>query len=115
MLSRQVTAVDPNPVGDQRLVTVYDQGEEKTFITTRTTIGDALREQNIVIESVDTVEPALNTSLQAKSYAVNIYRARTVIIEDKGMKTQVLTAKKNPKEILASVEEPLYPEDTTTY
>ena len=115
MLSRQVTAVDPNPVGDQRLVTVYDQGEEKTFITTRTTIGDALREQNIVIESVDTVEPALNTSLQAKSYAVNIYRARSVIIEDKGVKTQVLTAKQSPKEILASVEAPLYPEDTTTF
>ncbi|MGB3023654.1 MAG: phage tail tip lysozyme [Candidatus Saccharimonadales bacterium] len=114
-MSRQATAIDTNPNGDQRLLTVYDQGEEKTFITNKTTIGAALREQNIVVEPVDAVEPVMTTQLSAKSYAVNIYRARSVIVDDKGVKTQVLTAKQSPKEIMASVGAPLYPEDTTAF
>ena len=41
------SARDQTPDGDQRLITVYDQGEEKTFLTNKTTVGDALRHEDI--------------------------------------------------------------------
>ncbi len=115
MLSRQVTAIDVASSADQHLLTVYDQGDEKTFITNKTTIGAALREQNIAIEEVDAVEPAVTTKLEAKSYTVNVYRARSVIVEDNGVKTQVLTAEQSPKKILAKTGAVLYNEDKTEF
>lgn len=115
LLSRQAAALDSQLTGEQRLVTVYDQGEEKTFITNRTTIGSALREQNIAVESADSVEPALSTPLSAKNYTVNIYRARSVIVEDGTVKTQVVTAEQSPKKIVAAIGSALYPEDLTRF
>ena len=115
MLSRQAVAADISTSGEQRLVTVYDQDEEKTFITNKSTIGAALREQNITIDEVDAVEPAVSTKLEAGSYTVNVYRARSVIVEDGNIKTQVLTAEQSPKKIFEKTGSTLYKEDRTQF
>lgn len=115
MLSRQATAIDTTTSGEQHLITVYDQGDEKTFITNKSTIGAALREQNIAIEEVDAVEPATTTKLDAGSYTVNVYRARSVIVEDNGVKTQILTAEQSPKKIVEKTGSVLYSEDKAEF
>lgn len=115
MLTRQVAAAQPAITSDERLVTVYDQGEEKTFITDNTTIGSALSTAGFSISESDDVEPALSTKLVASNYVVNVYRARSVTVEDGSQRTQVITAAQSPRRILEQVGSKLYDEDRTEF
>ncbi len=101
-------------IGDgDRLITVYDNGSEKTIVTKAATIASALEQANIAVESADAVEPALDTQLVAKSYSVNIYRARPVVVVDGEQKTRVMTAAQSPAKIAESAGVTLYAEDET--
>ncbi len=113
--SRMAAAASPDDSSSRHLITVYDQGEEKTFITTKNTIGSALRDGGIIVESIDNVEPRVDTTLVAKIYRVNIYRARGVVINDGLRRIQVLTAEQSPKKIMDTAGLTLYPEDTTSF
>lgn len=114
-LNHIVTAASPTTTSVERLVTVYDQGEEKTFVTNQSTIGSALRREGIAFESVDTVEPSADTTLTDKSYQVNIYRARSVVVNDGLRRIQVLTSEKTPKRIMTAAGLTLYDEDRTDF
>lgn len=111
----RVAAQSPVPEGDRRLLTVYDQGEERTFLTNKTTIGDALRAEGIVVEEVDRVEPRADTKLAASSYQINIYRARSVIIHDGASRVQILTAEQSPRRIMEIGGFKMYDEDTSSF
>ncbi len=113
--TRAVAAEDPQPRGDQRLITVYDQGEERTFLTSRTTIGDALRAENIEVAEYDSVEPRQSTELSVSNYKVNIYRARSVVIHDGTAKVQVLTAEQSPRRVMERAGMKMYDEDKASF
>lgn len=113
--TRPAAAEDPQPRGDQRLITVYDQGEEKTFLTNRTTLGDALRGENIKLEEFDSVEPRASTKLVATNYQVNIYRARSVVIHDGVAKVQVLTSEQSPQRVMERAGMTMYDEDRANF
>jgi uncharacterized protein YabE (DUF348 family) len=110
-----VSAQEQTPDGDQRLITVYDQGEEKTFLTTKTTVGDALRHEDIQLEETDLVEPRASTKLVASNYQVNVYRARSVVIHDGSLKVQVITAEQSPRRIMEIGGLKMYDEDKSTF
>ncbi|MCD8561536.1 ubiquitin-like domain-containing protein [Candidatus Saccharibacteria bacterium] len=57
-----------------RLITVHDRGEETSFLTQESTLGDALRTAGVTVDERDAVEPALDEKLVAQDYQVNIYR-----------------------------------------
>ncbi|MEO5691230.1 MAG: G5 domain-containing protein [Candidatus Saccharimonadales bacterium] len=111
----RVAAQGPIPEGDQKLITVYDQGEERTFLTNKTTVGDALRAEGMSIEEVDRVEPRSSTKLAASHYQVNIYRARSVVIHDGASKIQVLTAEQSPRRIMETGGLTMYDEDKSSF
>lgn len=115
VLTRQAAAAQPAISSDERLITVYDQGEEKTFITNKTTIGSALLTAGFSISESDDVEPAASTKLVAKNYVVNVYRARAVTVDDGNQRTQVITAAQSPRRILEQVGSKLYDEDQTKF
>lgn len=110
-----VQANDPSPSGDQRLLTVYDQGEEKTFLTTKTTVGDALSAEGIQLEESDRVEPRSATKLVASNYQINVYRARSVVIHDGNAKVQVLTAEQSPRRVMETGGLTMYDEDNASF
>ena len=56
------------------LITIHDRGTEKVVLTSGTTIGDALKEANVSVDSKDLVEPAVGEKLIAPNYQINIYR-----------------------------------------
>lgn len=114
-LSRFATAASPTTSDSNRLITVYDQGEETTFLTDQTTIGAALKHEGIAYEASDNIEPRVDTTLVAKNYRVNIYRARSVVINDGARRIQVLTAEQSPKRIMQAAGLTLYDEDTTSF
>ena len=72
-----------------RLITIHDRGVEKVIMSDAATIGDALKEAGIELDSNDSVEPAPTEKLVASEYNVNIYRARPVIINDGVLQNKV--------------------------
>lgn len=115
VVSQKAAATDTAVNSGDRLITVYDQGEEKTFVTNKTTVGAALRESGYSLSENDAVEPVATTKMVAKNYIVNIYRARSVIVEDEQYRYQVLTAEQSPRRILEKAGSKLYDEDEADF
>ena len=98
----------------RRLVTVYDRGVTKVFLTKEKTIGDALRSENIELDPHDAVEPSLKQGLVASSYKVNIYRARPVVVVDGAIRIKTVSAYQTAQQITKDVGITINDEDTTT-
>jgi len=113
-ISGVTSAANNNTPKNGRLITVYDRGTEKVILTQSATIGDALKDAGIVIDSKDAVEPAITDKLVATDYQINIYRARPVIIVDGNTRSKVITPYQTASQITQSVGIKLYDEDTTT-
>ena len=97
-----------------RLVTIHDRDEEKVFLSDAATIGDALKEAGVAIDSHDAVEPAVTEKMVASEYSINIYRARPVTVVDGPTRQKIVTAYQTAEQITKDVGITLYPEDTTT-
>jgi len=105
-------ADDGKPTENGRLISIYDRGVEKIIITQSGTIGDALKEANIVVDAKDLVEPAVDQKLIASDYQVNIYRARPVIVIDGNVRTKIITAYQTAAQIAEVAGIKLFDEDT---
>ena len=109
------TAYDGKGPKVGRLITIHDQGVEKVILSEASTIGDAIKEAGISINSNDAVEPSVDEKLVASDYQVNIYRARSVIIVDGSNRQKINTPYQTAEQIIESVGITLYPEDKTTF
>lgn len=112
-LSRATHADNGVTPQNGRLITIHDRGVENVILSQATTIGDALKEAGIIIDSKDAVEPAVTEKLVASSYQVNIYRARPVIIIDGSVREKIVTPYQTAEQIAKSAGILLYPEDKT--
>ncbi len=110
-LSNNVFAGNQNSIQNGRLVTIYDRGAKKTVLSRASTIGDAIKESGILIDSNDVVEPATTTTMVATNYQVNIYRARPVVIVDGNIRQKIMTAYQTAEQIATSAGITLYSED----
>lgn len=97
-----------------RLVTIHDRGSERVILTKAQTIGDALGEAHVSLDTHDRIEPHRETPLEATSYTVNIYRARPVIVVDGLVRQKVMTAEQTPTGIAADAGVMLHDEDRTS-
>lgn len=97
-----------------RLITIHDRGSEKIIVSQAATIGDVLKEANVILDSKDAVEPSVNEKLVASNYQVNIYRARPVIIVDGNIRQKIMTPYQTVAQITANAGIVIYPEDKTT-
>lgn len=99
---------------DRRLITVYDRGTTRVFITKEKTIGKALSSEGIELDARDTVEPSVKEELVAPDYSVNIYRARPVIVVDGAVRIKTISPFQTAKQIAKDVGIEVYDEDITT-
>ena len=97
-----------------KMLTIYDRGAKKIIVTQKSTIGEALKEAGISIDSKDVVEPAVSEKLVASDYQVNIYRARPVLIIDGASRIKITTAYQTAAQIVQSAGITLYDEDKTS-
>ena len=108
----QSDSPDSQPASDERLISLYDRGVERTILTKAQTVREALKAAQVEIaEGQDVVEPGLDQELVATKYNINIYRARPVTIIDGAKRLRVTTAYQTPKQISEAAEVKLYPED----
>jgi uncharacterized protein YabE (DUF348 family) len=113
-LASRAQAASLRPASGQRLITIYDQGQERSILTRATTLRKAFEEAQIHIDPSDLVEPGLDDQLVASGYDVNIYRARPVTIVDGMTRLRVLTPYQTVKQIVDRAGMTLHDEDTTT-
>lgn len=106
-------AADGAAHNDQRLVTIYDGENEISIVTRARTIGDALQQADVEVGELDTVEPVATEELRAKSYQVNVFRARPVTVVDETKTQRIVTASQSVKQIAADAGVVLYDEDET--
>lgn len=99
---------------DEHVITVYDDGAKKGFFTKASTLGAALKEAGVEINSYDRTEPELSEELVAASYEVNIYRARPVIVRDGSNETKVITAFRTGEQIAEQAGITLHDEDSVS-
>lgn len=106
-------ADDGNANANRKIISVYDDGVTRGFVTEAATLREALKEANVYVDENDLTEPSLDEKLVASSYEVNIYRARPVIVRDGAVETKVLTAYRTPEQIAKESKINLYAEDET--
>lgn len=100
---------------ESRLISVYDQGVDYSFLTKETTIGAALREAGITLDDHDSVEPSREEGLVAATYQINIYRARPIIVVDGPVRFKILSAHQTAEQIASDAGIPLKDEDRTDF
>jgi len=101
-------------VDTRRLMTVYDRGTTRVFLTSEKTIGAALRTENIELDARDTVEPSSKAELIASDYKVNIYRARPVLVIDGATRIKTISPYQTAQQIAEDVGIIVYDEDIAT-
>lgn len=106
-----VRAVDSSVEAGQRLVTIYDRGEERSVITSKTTLREMFEEINLALDENDIVEPGIDEELVGNNYRVNIYRARPIVIEDGLQQIKVMSAYQTPRQIAEQAGVALRDED----
>jgi uncharacterized protein YabE (DUF348 family) len=97
-----------------RLITVYDRGTTRVFLSKEKTIGAALKAEHIDLDKHDTVEPSVNQALIASDYHVNIYRARPVIVVDGATRIKTISPYQTAEQIAKDVGVTIYEGDLTT-
>ncbi len=109
-LSHAALAQDQNG----RLISVYDRGTTRVFLTKAKTLGEALKAEHIELDARDTVEPSTKSELIASSYKVNIYRARPVVVVDGNIRLKTMSPYQTAAQIAKDVGVTIYDEDATT-
>lgn len=79
-------------VDGARYVSFYDGSDKLTVKTEAHTVREAIERADIVLNTGDTVEPGLDTEINADDYHINIHRARPVIVRDGLTEKYVMTA-----------------------
>lgn len=106
-------AANTDRAKDGRLITIHDRGNEKVVLTHAQTVGDALNDAGILVTDDDKIEPALEETLVATDYTVNIYRARPVVVVDGVVRQKVMTAAQTASGIAKAADIELQSEDET--
>ena len=108
-------ATKPAAKADEKLVTIYDRGAEKTIVTKARTIREALKLAKFSIdERQDVVEPSLDSEMVAEKYSINIFRARPITIVDGNKRLKITTAEQTPDLIAKAAGIEVFEEDKTT-
>jgi uncharacterized protein YabE (DUF348 family) len=112
-----VISIAPGVVAQEqtgRLITVYDRGATRVFLTKESTIGDALKAQDVELDARDTVEPSKDEELVASEYQVNIYRARPVVVVDGAIRIKTVSPYQTVEQIAKDVGISMHDEDVAT-
>ncbi len=99
---------------DSKVVQLFVDRREQVIPTRAKTIRDLLQRLDIKVNEKDIVEPTLDTEITDGGFQVNIYRARSVLVDDEGKQTVIVTAEATPEKVAEKAGLQLYPEDKVT-
>ena len=88
----------------RKSIKINIDGEEQTYVTYKSTVGDLLKEEGIELSDKDKIEPALGTKVKSNE-EVNIKRAVPVNITVSGQEVSLYTAENSVDDMLVAEEE----------
>ena len=86
-------------VAEAKYVTFYDDGEKLTVKTEAHTVEEALKRAGIEVNEGDSVEPGVESEINADNFYINIHRARPVMVRDGMSEKYLMTASYDAKAI----------------
>ena len=92
-------------------VIFYDEGNKLIVRTNATTVAEAIDRAGIVLNTNDSVEPALDTQINADNFYINIYRSYPVFLVDGATKQYTMTSEREPKRIFETAGFTIYDGD----
>lgn len=93
------------------IITIYDDDNEKTIISSASSVGDALGDAEITVSKYDLVDPVVDTDIEDDTVIIKIHRARPIVILDGNRQVRVITAAHSVSDIAKAAGVNLYPED----
>jgi uncharacterized protein YabE (DUF348 family) len=102
------TTIGPS---DSKIVSIYVDGTKQTLPTRIKVVSDLLDSVNIKINKGDVVEPSLDSTIIDDNFSINIYRARPILLIDKGKKIVTNTSSQSAKIAARNAGIIIYPED----
>ncbi len=100
--------------GSEHVVTIYDDGKEKTVVTRSQIVSDALKDAEISIGEYDAISPSVNSQMKNASQIVVIHRARPVVVVDGRREVKIVTADQSVTDIARAAGVAIYAEDTAS-
>ncbi len=82
-------------------VTIYDAGFKRTIKTSATTVAEAINLVGVILSEYDSVEPKLDSVINADNFFINVYRAHPAIVIDGSSTTRTMTSSYDPEAIAA--------------
>ena len=99
----------------ERIITIHDRGVEKVVVTKADTVKDVLKEVDISVNPDDTVDPFLDTRFIEKSYHINIYRSKPIMIKDGIKRYNIMTSHSSARQIMKDAAIAYYDEDIAKF
>lgn len=96
---------------DSNIVYLSIDGKQQVVPTSAATVKDLLDRLNITVSEQDIVTPALETPIYDDNLAVDVQKAKPVMIVDGGKKTITLSAQPTPREVAQKAGIAVSPED----
>ncbi len=81
-------------------VTIYDAGKKTIVKTGPKTIGEIIEKAGILLNPTDSIEPSLDSVVDADNFFINIYRSYPVVIRDGVRERYLMTSSHDPKTIV---------------
>ncbi len=97
---------------DQKIVTFYNDGIEKTIITHASTVADAMNDAGLSVSQYDSISPKVNDVLTEASTIITIHRARMILVTDGSRQVKILTAEQSATDIAKAAGVTVFAEDT---
>ncbi len=94
---------------------VFFDDQNKEFVTTKGTVGEALISEGINLEEFDVTEPDRESKLTGGELKVLVKRWLPVLVVDNGVSTSYRSGHEDPLKILNQLNIKVYPEDIITF
>lgn len=99
-------------VGNFFHVTIFDGDQKLTVKTTSGTVAEVLSRADIFLGEFDSVEPALDSVINADNFYINIFRARPALIIDGASSKFLMTSSFDPKTVAGEAGFTIFDGDT---
>lgn len=101
----------PEILPQERLITIYDQGQKRVVMSDRTTVAEVLEQAKITLQAHDISEPELEAEISSDDFNINIFRAKPVLLVDGDHSLATLSPYQTAEQIARSAGLEIFPED----
>lgn len=99
-------------ITDSHHIIIYDNGEKHSIKTSAATVAEVLSRANITLLPTDSVEPSLDSEINADNFFINIHRSRPALVIDGKSKRYLMTSSFDSKSIAREAGFNIYDGDT---